>query len=102
MQAYTDTPGGAEVKAWLLHIGIQEGDIPPILLHFNKPEYGVSTLRELFALEDGDIDEILQALPMAKRRVLKKHIIQIGVASVVEKAVKQEAHVFRSQYVLDM
>jgi hypothetical protein len=68
------TPGGAEVRAWLLHIGIQEADISPILLHFNKPEYGVGTLRELFALEDADIDEILQALPLAKRRVLKKHI----------------------------
>ena len=41
-----------------------------------KPEYGVKTLLELFALADADIDEVLQGLPLAKRKVLKALIKQ--------------------------
>ena len=59
------------MKAWLLHIGIDETDIGSIVLEFLKPEYAVKTLRELFALEDGDLDEILQCLSLANRKLLK-------------------------------
>jgi hypothetical protein len=41
-----------------------------------KPEYAVKTLRELFALDDGDIDKILQDLPLAKKKNIKKSIKQ--------------------------
>ncbi len=66
----------AEIKAWLLDIGIPKGDIEPILTRFNLPQYQVKTLPELFALEDQDIDEILEPLPLAKRRVIKKKVKQ--------------------------
>eukprot|EP00802_Teleaulax_amphioxeia_P010741 Tamp_10770.p1 GENE.Tamp_10770~~Tamp_10770.p1 ORF type:complete len:428 (-),score=72.49 Tamp_10770:308-1591(-) len=69
-----DSAGGSEIEAWLRKIGIAEDDISSVLLHFNKPEYGVKTLRELFALEEGDINEVLQPLPLAKKRLLKMHI----------------------------
>ena len=41
---------------------------------FSKPEYGVSILAELFELDDGDVDEVLRNLPLAKRNLLKKAI----------------------------
>jgi hypothetical protein len=66
----------AEIKAWLLDTGIPEGDIEPILTRFNLPQYHVKTLLELFALEDQDIDEILEPLPLAKRRVIKRKVKQ--------------------------
>ena len=40
----------SEIKAWLLSIGFDEADSEGIVLHFNKPKYGVRTLMELFAL----------------------------------------------------
>ena len=64
------------MNAWLLHIGNEETDIGRIVLQFLKPEYEVKTLRELFALDDGDIDEILQDLPLAKKKLIKKSIKQ--------------------------
>jgi hypothetical protein len=70
---YIATPGGSEVKAWLLHNGIEKTDIGSIVLQFLKRP---RTLRELFALDDRDIDEILQDLPLAKGKVLKKTIKQ--------------------------
>jgi D-serine deaminase-like pyridoxal phosphate-dependent protein len=76
--AYIATGSGSEMKAWLLAKGFDEADVGHILLQFIKSEYGVKTLMEMFALEDADIDEILQGLPLAKRRALKKHI-QLGV-----------------------
>ena len=76
LEAYMATPGGTEMKAWLLHIGTEETDIGRIVLQFLKPEYEVKTLQELFALDDGDIDEILQDLPLAKRKLIKKSIKQ--------------------------
>jgi hypothetical protein len=42
----------------------------------NKPKYEVRTLMELFALEPADIDEILEPLPLGKKRVLKKKITE--------------------------
>ena len=74
--AYIATASGSEMKAWLLSKGFDEADVGHILLQFIKPEYGVKTLMEMFALEDADIDEILQGLPLAKRRVLKASIKQ--------------------------
>ena len=63
-----------EIKAWLLQSGILAGDIEPIIARFNLPQYQVKTLPELFALEDQDIDEILQTLPLGKKRVITKMI----------------------------
>jgi hypothetical protein len=74
--AYVVTPEGSEMKAWLLSIGLEEISLNDIILQFLKPEYGVKTLRELFALEDEDIDEILQGLPLAKKKLLQKSIKQ--------------------------
>ncbi len=76
VKAYIATGSGSEMKAWLLSKGFEEADVGHILLQFIKPEYGVKTLMEMFALENADIDEILQGLPLAKRRALKKHIQQ--------------------------
>jgi hypothetical protein len=76
LQSYMATPGGTEMKAWLLQIGTEENDIGRIVLQFLKPKYEVKTLRELFALDDGDIDEILQDLPLAKKKLIKKSIKQ--------------------------
>ena len=56
--------------------GFDENDQGRILLQFLKPEYEVTKLLELFALEDADIDEVLQGLPLAKRKVLKALIKQ--------------------------
>ena len=64
----------SNLVAWLKKIGIGESDIPTIMEQFSKPEYGVSTLAELFALDDGDVDEVLGNLPLAKRKLLKKAI----------------------------
>ncbi len=60
LESYIASPSGSEMKAWLLHKGIVENDVGRILLQFIKPEYEVTTLLELFALEDEDIDEILE------------------------------------------
>ena len=76
LKAYIVTPTGSEMKDWLLSKGFDENDRGRILLQFLKPEYEDTTLMELFALEDADIDEILEGLPLAKRRALKKHIKQ--------------------------
>jgi len=76
LKAYIVTPSGSEMKDWLLSKGFAENDRGRILLQFLKPEYEVTTLMELFALEDADIDEILEGLSLAKRRALKKHIKQ--------------------------
>ena len=76
LKAYIVTPSGSEMKDWLLSKGFDENDQGRILLQFLKPEYEVTKLLELFALEDADIDEILEGLPLAKRRALKKHIKQ--------------------------
>jgi len=63
LESYIASPSGSEMKAWLLHKGIVENDVGRILLQFIKPEYEVTTLLELFALEDEDIDEILEGGP---------------------------------------
>ncbi len=76
LKAYIATPSGSQMNSWLLHKGIDENDVGRILLQFIKPEYEVTTLLELFALEDQDIDEVLQGLPLAKRKVLKASIKQ--------------------------
>ena len=64
----------SDLVSWLKNIGIGESDVPSIMQQFSKPEYGVSTLAELFALDDGDVDEVLGNLPLAKRKLLKKAI----------------------------
>ena len=64
----------SNLVAWLKKIGIRKSDVPTIMEQFSKPEYGVSTLAELFALDDGDVDEVLGNLPLANRRLLKKEI----------------------------
>ena len=66
--------GASDISSWLCQIGIAEDDVSSVLLHFNKPEYGVKTLRELFALEESDVDEILHSLPLAKRRLIRNHL----------------------------
>ena len=66
----------SEIKAWLLSIGFDDADSKGIVLHLNKPKYEVRTLMELFALEPADIDEILEPLPLGKKRVLKKKITE--------------------------
>ena len=76
LKAYFATDCGSEMRTWLLHKGIDQTDVGSIVLRFLKPEYGVKTLLELFALEDADIDEVLQGLPLAKRKVLKALIKQ--------------------------
>ena len=76
LKAYFATGCGSEMRTWLLHKGIDQTDVGSIVLRFLKPEYGVKTLLELFALEDADIDEVLQGLPLAKRKVLKALIKQ--------------------------
>jgi len=65
---------GSEMAAWLLKIGIAEDDIGSVMDSFSKPEYGVKSVQELLALEEQDIDEILEHLPLGKRRLLKKGI----------------------------
>ena len=76
LKAYFATGCGSEMRTWLLHKGIDQTDVGSIVLRFLKPEYGVKTLLELFALADADIDEVLQGLPLAKRKVLKALIKQ--------------------------
>ena len=62
--------------AWLDNIGVDKNAIDEILLQFLKPEYQITTHLELFALDDGDIDKILEPLPLGKKRFLKKAIMQ--------------------------
>ena len=64
----------SEMAAWLSRIGIARDDIESVMERFSKPEYGVKSVRELLALQDKDIDEILEHLPLGKRRLLKKGI----------------------------
>ena len=66
--------GASDISGWLREIGIAEDDVDSVFLHFNKPEYGVKTLREMFAFEEHDIDEILCSLPLAKRRLIKSSL----------------------------
>jgi len=76
LKAYFATDCGSEMKRWLLHKGIDQTDVGSNVLRFLKPECGVKTLLELFALDDTDIDEVLQGLPLAKRKVLKMLVKQ--------------------------
>jgi len=41
---------------------------------FIKPGIEVKDLRTLFALDPEDIDDILEGLPLGKRKVIKKSI----------------------------
>ena len=66
--------GASDISGWLRQIGIAEDDVDSVLLHFQKPEYGVKTLCELFALEEDDVDEILCSLPLAKKRLIKTRL----------------------------
>lgn len=66
--------GASDISGWLRQIGIAEEDVDSVLLHFHKPEYGVKTLCELFALEEDDVDEILCSLPLAKKRLIKTRL----------------------------
>ena len=50
LKAYFATGCGSEMRTWLLHKGIDQTDVGSIVLRFLKPEYGVKTLLELFAL----------------------------------------------------
>ncbi len=76
LKAYSATPSGSEMKAWLLFKGIDEDDVGRILINFIKPEYEITTLLEMFALENQDIAEVLQGLPLGKRKVLKMLVKQ--------------------------
>ena len=75
-QGESSGAGGAssDLAACLCQIGIHEADVPTIAQQFNKPEYGVASLAELFALDDDDVDEILRNLPLGKRKLLKMAI----------------------------
>ena len=48
--------------------------VPQIVQQLTKPDYGVTNLAELKALDDDDIDEILRDLPLAKRRLIKQSL----------------------------
>ena len=65
---------GSELEGWLSKIDVNERDIPQIVQQLTKPDYGVTNLAELKALDDDDIDEILRDLPLAKRRLIKQSL----------------------------
>ena len=41
---------------------------------FMKPEFGVSTLKMLFALDEEDVDDIVKDMPLGQRKLIKKSI----------------------------
>ena len=71
--AFTAT-GGEELVPWLRHIGVDEESIDDVVGQFMKPEFGVSTLKMLFALDEEDVDDIVKDMPLGQRKLIKKSI----------------------------
>ena len=65
---------GTDLAPWLRSIGIAEESIEDILQNFTKPEFGVNSLKILFALDNEDIDEILEGIPLGQRKLIKKSV----------------------------
>ena len=76
LQTYFATEDGSVMKKWLLYIGVDADELNNVVTRFQEPEFGIRTLKLLFALEDGDIDELLKIFPLGNRRLLKKSIKQ--------------------------
>jgi hypothetical protein len=66
--------GAGDLDPWLRSIGIDEESVEDILQNFTKPEFGVTSLKILFALDNEDIDEILKGVPLGQRKLIKKSI----------------------------
>ena len=63
-----------DLAPWLRSIGIDEESVEDVLQNFTKPEFGVTSLKILFALDNEDIDEILKGVPLGQRKLIKKSI----------------------------
>ena len=61
-----------DLGRWLLSIGFEGEELEDLVVRFLKPGIAVKHLRALFALDSEDIDEVLEGLPLATRRVVKK------------------------------
>jgi len=72
--AFKATGSGEELVPWLRHIGIAEESIDDVLGQFTKPEFGVTTLKMLFALDEEDVDDIVKTMPLGQRKLIKKSI----------------------------
>ena len=61
-----------DLGRWILSLGLEGEELEDLVVRFIKPGIAVKTLRSLFALDPEDIDEVLEGLPLATRRVVKK------------------------------
>ena len=60
--------------AWFLNAGVKQQDLDGVMKRFTQPQYGVNTLKILFALDDKDIEEILKDMSLGQRALIKKAI----------------------------
>ena len=65
---------GSDLASWLHSIGVDGESIGDVVQTFERPEYGVKTLKMLFALDDEDLDDILKGMPLGQRRLIKRSI----------------------------
>ena len=62
-----------ELGPWFRQIGFAEDDVANLVLQLSKPHFGVTNRAILFALEEGDIEDMLEGLcPLGHKRVIKK------------------------------
>ena len=60
------------LHTWLKNLDLSEEEIKYILLQFQKPEYGITDLSIVYLLDDEEIDEVLENLPLGKRKLIKE------------------------------
>jgi hypothetical protein len=63
-----------DLGQWFRSIGFEGEDLEEIVARFIRPGIEVKDLRTLFALDPEDIDDVLEGLPLGKRKVIKKAI----------------------------
>jgi len=62
----------SDLKPGLLSLGFSEEESMSLLQDLSKPEYDVTDLATLKALEDEDYDVVFKNLSLGKKRVLTK------------------------------
>ena len=64
-----------ELETWLREkCGMQDQQAVQVAERFATPEYGVQDTATLFALEDEDLDEILECVPLGPRKLVAKMV----------------------------
>jgi len=64
---------GSPITQWLISIGLSEKSSVDVMRHLKNPNYNITNLQQLFAVEAKDLDALLEPFPLADKALIKQH-----------------------------